>query len=695
MDLPALLRDSVLSALQAVTREGELTVLLLDDVTRRVLSRCCRLSDVMGEANITLVEQLHAPSAQRAPPGMAGSLNAVYLVAPSERSVIAIVRDLAGRQPLYRGKRHVLLTSAAPAHLRETLEALMRQGALTSFRQCAAVEAMALQARAFSLDSPSALSRLYGPATAEEHLLPGLDESGATPRALAVAHAAEQIGKLCALLGDPTPSVRCRVRDHPVAKELALALLALPPAATEGVSAGAGTARRNVSVLVLERSSDLITPLVHDFSLEALAEAAGVLSEGRFRRAAAADGAASEVLLVHSDALWDELRFRPVDEVEEALHERTRTFVADNALVAEARQRLGRGEQLSTREMVEVNRRLASLAYRKREERLKVADELRDALMALLLPPEELAPAGSKASLRAAETPLYRLMMLEQDLAVGRDGVSGYPLKPADALLRIAEQLRQPHTVRSPHAAGPAVPGAAAAAIAPAVVSGAGAASGSEAAAEAPEAAAAERQRLLLLQALTLPLADSVRVQLSRSSGLDPERAEALQRALFYLGARPGRRSAAPKPPPPPGTTVLARHTPALKGVIEAALLPPQQQPSAQQPQFVWLRRRVSEPGDQRSGAAGAEAGGAAARPVGSWALRSKPGSEKRGRPVLLVFMLGGASHAEVRCAHEAAAGGCDVVFGSTAVLTPAQFVQSLVRTEPMPPLALAPTDEW
>eukprot|EP00962_Isochrysis_galbana_P006841 scaffold1854_cov113-Isochrysis_galbana.AAC.1 len=59
--------------------------------------------------------------------------------------------------------------------------------------------------------------------------------------------------------------------------------------------------------------------------------------------------------------------------------------------------------------------------------------------------------------------------------------------------------------------------------------------------------------------------------------------------------------------------------------------------------------------------------------------------------------MIGGASHAEMRCAHEAAVehAGCDLVFGSTAVLTPAQFAASLVRTQPMPPLGLPPSDDW
>lgn len=720
VDLPALLGGSLLAALQALTGEDELTVLLLDDVTRRVLSRCCRLSDVMGEASVTLVEQLHAPAARRAPPGMAASLSAIYFVAPSEGSVIALVRDLAGRRPLYGGRRHVLLTSAAPVHLRETLEALLHQGALSSFRECAAVEALALHARGFSLDAPSALCRLYGPPIEEAHLLASLRTGSVLPRAAALSHAAEQIGKLCALLGDTTPSVRVRARDHPVAKELAAALLALTstPSKTAGVVAGGGTAalRRNVSVLILDRSSDLLTPLMHDFSVEALAEATGVLVEGRFRRGApngrqtqpgelsesqangaangtapggeAGAGPASEVLLVGSDPLWTELRFCKVDEMEELILERTRGFVAANAVIDGARERLARREKLSTREMVEVNKRLASVAYRRREESLKVADEIRAALFGKLLPPDppplppgaQTAPAGRGAA-RPAEMPLYRLLMLEQDLATGRDGATGYALKAGEALARLVEQLKL----------APVPDAAAHAGVA-----------GQAAAAGDGGDAAVERQRLLLLQALALPLTDAARAPLVAAAGLDPEAVEAISRGLFCVGARPGRRgaAAAPKPAAAPGTTVLARHTPALCGTLRAALSPPPVGASgagssgSASSRFVWLRRRVREPGD---GAGTTAAPDGAARPVGSWALRARPGAEQRGKPVLLVFMIGGASHAEMRCAHEAAVqhAGCDLVFGSTAVLTPAQFAASLVRTQPMPPLGLPPSDDW
>ena len=43
----------------------------------------------------------------------------------------------------------------------------------------------------------------------------------------------------------------------------------------------------------------------------------------------------------------------------------------------------------------------------------------------------------------------------------------------------------------------------------------------------------------------------------------------------------------------------------------------------------------------------------------------------------VLVLMLGGASHAELRCALDAGGGG-KVAFGCTAVLTPLQYLRAL-----------------
>ena len=68
---------------------------------------------------------------------------------------------------------------------------------------------------------------------------------------------------------------------------------------------------------------------------------------------------------------------------------------------------------------------------------------------------------------------------------------------------------------------------------------------------------------------------------------------------------------------------------------------------------------------------------------VGSWAFRKKGVATGGPLPArLIVFVLGGAGQAELRCAHELGRDGA-VVFGSTALLTPQQFYASL-RESPL-----------
>mmetsp|Transcript_26135 Transcript_26135/g.83893 ORF Transcript_26135/g.83893 Transcript_26135/m.83893 type:complete len:353 (+) Transcript_26135:1275-2333(+) len=348
--------------------------------------------------------------------------------------------------------------------------------------------------------------------------------------------------------------------------------------------------------------------------------------------------------------------------------------------------------------MVQVNRRLASLSYKRKEEALKLADEVRESVMSLLIAPAPLPTPGGRPPPAAEDTPLYKLMMLEQDLATGRDGATGGAIKQAETLSRIVGMLVDPLSAPPPSARSTtrvstdSAHAASFSASAPAAESTGGAA-GAGAEAEAPRAAEAEevleRQRLLLLASLALPLSDSARRPITRASALDSEQLEAVSRGLFCLGARPGRRGTggAPKPPPPPGTALLCRHTPALAPLLRSAL--------GGGSGFTWLRRRVREPGD-RGAAGGVARPDLAAGRVGSWALRGKAGSDRPGKPLVLVFMVGGASHAEVRCVHEVAAAThhCDLLFGATALLTPTQFARELVSMERMPPLSAAPVSD-
>ena len=158
-----------------------------------------------------------------------------------------------------------------------------------------------------------------------------------------------------------------------------------------------------------------------------------------------------------------------------------------------------------------------------------------------------------------------------------------------------------------------------------------------------------------------------------------------------------GRRIAPTAPREAPAHAPLDRHAPALAATLRAALS------SRLSPtDFPYLR---NPPPAEGAFAAAAATGDADYGPgeLGEWAYHGRgPGYTRPSRPYrrgrkLVVVMLGGSSHAELRCVHDILGeqaergephGGCEVYFGSTAVLTPLQYVRALQETPPSPPLA-------
>ena len=152
-------------------------------------------------------------------------------------------------------------------------------------------------------------------------------------------------------------------------------------------------------------------------------------------------------------------------------------------------------------------------------------------------------------------------------------------------------------------------------------------------------------------------------------------------------------------------TTPLERHSPLLGATLRDALAS-----RLSTNDYPYLR---GQPPSVGTFAAAAATGDAVYGPrgLGSWARhgRGEGGADATGakpeahrvaplKRKLVVIMLGGSSHAELRCVHDVlgeqedhggdGGGGWEVYFGSTAVLTPLQYVRALSETPPPPPLA-------
>ena len=452
-DLRRAVRSQLTAMLTSPALRSPHAALLVDRTTLRVLSHGVRMSELLDEApSVTLVELVHSPREARAPPGLAPSMDAIYFLEPTVHSLEGALADYAPASPAaYGGSVHFIFSRRLP----DALLALIRNspvlGRIATLRELN-LQFLPLRRTAFSLDAPHALDTLYGPSSANE-------------REEALSVLAEQLATVYASSQLPLPRVRYAA-SHPVCKTfahllsaefeaLAAAAPAAPPtqaddaaaeapgtapgtvhaaepatmgavasdscpgrsavssAASSAVSSatgpvgGAKRSGRRGTLLLLERSLDPITPLLIDFSLEALGEGLGFLRNGRVvpssrygggavpsaappslerSSSAAALGAARpapgtapgrEVLLLDSDPIWADLRHRPFEETGEEVRQHLLRFQAEHALVTRQQQE---DKTMSDAMRQEAARMQLGLSYRRRHEQIQTQQELIRAL---------------------------------------------------------------------------------------------------------------------------------------------------------------------------------------------------------------------------------------------------------------------------------------------------------------------------
>ena len=377
-------------------------VLVLDAAAARVLTPVLGLYDLVEE-RVTLVESLEK---KRQPfPDM----TAVYVVAATSESVAQVAADWRGPTADPYADAHVftldVLGDGEMAVLREMARKLR---ALVELR----LDFLALEARAFSLDEPRAFRVAPGAARCA-----ALD----APRDAACAR---KLANLLATLGAGAGVVvRHRAGN---ARARACGARLLDELAQGGGGGGGGGGAAPVVVLLVDRADDVLTPLVHEYSYQALVQDVLPVEGAARDRVRVADAAApgapppdDAYVLSDRDALWVELRHAHVAAVVRRLRARTRAVLVSNRGAADLRR--GRGGDLSLGEMAAALRRLPEF---------RAATAQLDAHMTL-----------ARAAL--AEFQRHRLLeqsQLEQTLATGVDA-GGAEARPRDVLKAVSRHL--------------------------------------------------------------------------------------------------------------------------------------------------------------------------------------------------------------------------------------------------------------